>query len=438
MPLDYSKWDNLELSDDSDIECHPNVDKKSMIKWKREAIHRERAERKAQISQLQEFIPMEEWVLHHLNTIRSKDTTAEETLKAIQRWLELATQENKHIVAVAASTKPNTPPLTLGEALGSILKDITPDKEKELKERLDSLHTSATSVLERSEKELERLKKEEGKKLTSENMFHETSNRTILNSSKDQPKPSSSKPKAKEQVIETLNPGVQMKDLSIHDKQQNEADEEDDDKDIELSKEAEAFAKLKGFEPSYKHLMRYPEIINETMSDQILAEAFTQQLKGNEDFSRNCVIQALTLQYCGQLGSNGLNVFFSRMNGPNQQARKMFFDDVDRTYGRIKVRCAEIAAEQNAGVETIQLQAAEDGSPLTIRVPDPNKEEEKEAYKVFEAMPQAFQDALKTGELDNLNKVLEKMSVEDAETLVQVCSEYGFLDVGEQVIDQTK
>lgn len=58
--------------------------------------------------------------------------------------------------------------------------------------------------------------------------------------------------------------------------------------------------------------MRYPEIINETMSDQILAEAFTQQLKGNEDFSRNCVIQALTLQYCGQLGSNGLNVFFSR------------------------------------------------------------------------------------------------------------------------------
>ena len=99
---------------------------------------------------------------------------------------------------------------------------------------------------------------------------------------------------------------------SIHDKQQDEADDEDYDKDIELSKEAEAFAKLKGFEPSYKHLMRYPEIINETMSDQILAEAFTQQLKGNEDFSRNCVIQALTLQYCGQLGSNGLNVFFSR------------------------------------------------------------------------------------------------------------------------------
>lgn len=50
MPLNYSKWDNLEvkyllyttsttlfltnsqLSDDSDIEGHPNVDKKSLIR----------------------------------------------------------------------------------------------------------------------------------------------------------------------------------------------------------------------------------------------------------------------------------------------------------------------------------------------------------------------------------------------------------------------
>lgn len=32
MPLNYSKWDALELSDDSDIEEHPNIDKRSMIK----------------------------------------------------------------------------------------------------------------------------------------------------------------------------------------------------------------------------------------------------------------------------------------------------------------------------------------------------------------------------------------------------------------------
>jgi hypothetical protein len=32
MPLNYSKWDQLELSDDSDIEGHPNVDHKSLVR----------------------------------------------------------------------------------------------------------------------------------------------------------------------------------------------------------------------------------------------------------------------------------------------------------------------------------------------------------------------------------------------------------------------
>lgn len=45
MPVDYSKWDNLELSDDEDFECHPNVDKKSMVRWKQAQIHKERRER---------------------------------------------------------------------------------------------------------------------------------------------------------------------------------------------------------------------------------------------------------------------------------------------------------------------------------------------------------------------------------------------------------
>ena len=48
MPLNYSKWDNLELSDDSDIEVHPNIDKKSFIRWKQRDIHEKRDQRKAE------------------------------------------------------------------------------------------------------------------------------------------------------------------------------------------------------------------------------------------------------------------------------------------------------------------------------------------------------------------------------------------------------
>lgn len=44
--------DNLELSDDSDIEVHPNVDKKSFIRAKQAQIHQERDRRKHQITTL--------------------------------------------------------------------------------------------------------------------------------------------------------------------------------------------------------------------------------------------------------------------------------------------------------------------------------------------------------------------------------------------------
>lgn len=127
-----------------------------------------------------------------------------------------------------------------------------------------------------------------------------------------------------------------------------------------------------------------------------------------------------------------------RMSAPNTQGRKMFFDDVEKTYTRIQTRCAEIAAEEvteENGVETIQLQPMGDGSQLTIRVPTP---EDTEPYQVYTSMPTEFQDALKTGKLEALNKVLEKMAVPEAETLVKLCSDYGFLDVEGEVIDESQ
>ena len=39
-PFDYSKWDNIELSDD-ESDCHPNIEKESWFRMK----HRSRVER---------------------------------------------------------------------------------------------------------------------------------------------------------------------------------------------------------------------------------------------------------------------------------------------------------------------------------------------------------------------------------------------------------
>ena len=52
MPIDYSKWDKIEISDDSDVEVHPNVDKKSFIRWKQRDIHEKRMQRNIEIKSI--------------------------------------------------------------------------------------------------------------------------------------------------------------------------------------------------------------------------------------------------------------------------------------------------------------------------------------------------------------------------------------------------
>lgn len=124
-------------------------------------------------------------------------------------------------------------------------------------------------------------------------------------------------------------------------------------------------------------------------------------------------------------------------SAPNQQPRRLFEDDVNKTYTRIKTRCAEINAEKKEQqVETIQLQQMQEGSKLTVRIPDVNNEEEKQAVEVYECLPPNFKTALQTGELDEINKVLAEMKVEDAEVVLKVASDYGFLDLEGEVLEE--
>ncbi|KAI9231113.1 MAG: Cdc37, N-terminal domain-containing protein, partial [Podila humilis] len=70
--INYSKWDDLEISDDSDIECHPNVDKRSMIRWKQEQIHREREARRNKIKELNAEVLGIKQQLARMETLQQK------------------------------------------------------------------------------------------------------------------------------------------------------------------------------------------------------------------------------------------------------------------------------------------------------------------------------------------------------------------------------
>jgi cell division cycle protein 37 len=116
---------------------------------------------------------------------------------------------------------------------------------------------------------------------------------------------------------------------------------------------------------------------------------------------------------------------------------------VNETYDRIKSRTAELSKEGSgndaAGVEQIQLHAVDPNTKITINLPAADSEDptEIEVRKIFDAFPQDLQKALETESLDEVNKVLGKMSVEEAEAVVEALGSGGMLSLEEGIVDAT-
>jgi len=119
---------------------------------------------------------------------------------------------------------------------------------------------------------------------------------------------------------------------------------------------------------------------------------------------------------------------------------------VNSTYARIRTRTAELAKERAANpkgseqeVEQIQLHAVEPGTAININVPqaDSTDDVEQQARIIFERFPPGLQRALESGSLDRVNEVLGKMSVSEAEEVVDQLGEGGMLSLEQGVIDGT-
>jgi len=159
-------------------------------------------------------------------------------------------------------------------------------------------------------------------------------------------------------------------------------------------------------------------------------------------YARTCVHQSLLIQYCRQLGRDGVGLFFKRITTKGHQAQQVFNKDLTETYGKIKTRAAELLKEEGndpAGVEQIQLHAVEPGTEIHINVPQADSDDpvEQEARKIFDRFPPGLQRALQGGSLDEVNKVLGKMSVDEAEEIVELLGQGGMLSLQEGVIDAT-
>ncbi|EAT89663.1 Hsp90 chaperone protein kinase-targeting subunit [Parastagonospora nodorum] len=492
MVINYSKWDNLELSDDSDIEVHPNVDKKSFIRAKQAQIHQERDHRRHQIRTLKyERIindGLTERVDRLLTALKShKDKQAEGNGANDDQLVFQAMMESMMDMKIdkdGGSDRPPPPPEGVHEhvkekptypqmmasLVDSVKKDIDASKSEEPrfnlfiqglekeKERIEDLQKQLYA-------KLAELEKEEKKHITSDDLKEGFSFSNVRKGEEQPASTSSSSAPKKDTSVELLNPPSRPTASRVDSGDLADVEEgtaisgstsspNDDDDDISASPLAQSFAKIKvgDWYASLQFLMQHPEVMKESETDGLLVEAFNAELDGKPKHARQCVHAGLLLQYCRQLGGRqGVELFFKRIQSKDHQAAKMFNDDVDGTYRRIKTRAAEILKERAEnpsgaeGVEQIQLHAVDPGTTINIQVPpkEPTSQEPEEreaevqARQIFENFPPGLQRALESGKLDEVNKVLAKMSVEEAEEIVEKLGQGGMLSLEQGVIDAT-
>ena len=343
MPVDYSKWDALELSDDSDFEPHPNVDKRSFIRAKQNQIHHQRAERKHQIETLKYERIVNDGLLRRIDTLLSELRGHEAEAKDRNAFLY------KSLITSAGDPDEDEPPkppagvhseeepIKYSQMMGALVDQVkkevdeskTEDWYKGYIKGVEGHKRKVTSLQKELNEKLAELEREEGRKITSESI------RDGFNSSfvsKDKSKDAAAKGKPKSETVEVLNPAALKRDqLAREDAAQSsgadaDIDEnvgplenkrslaEDDQDNVEASELGKKFSKIKmgDYKACLQFISENPSVLAERETDGLLIAGFDAQMNGKETFAKQCVHQALLLQYCRTLGRDGVQLFFKR------------------------------------------------------------------------------------------------------------------------------
>ncbi|GAA5994037.1 hypothetical protein JCM11641_001754 [Rhodosporidiobolus odoratus] len=230
MPLNYNKWDNLQLSDDSDIEVHPNVDKKSMIRWKQRDIHEKRHQAKQKLSSFPLETALNTSLLSRIDTILSnlrnegQSYLAREILR-LKGGLGYVYEEKRFEEVEKEGEGPSEDHIMVSLLMQVVAgvgkkeqeagKPPGGDKSEALVKELEWHRQRLVDRQEEIKKETKEIERDQAKYITSEDLKMGWDSKTIVSSTPTaQPQsapPTSSSASAKskqkktETVVETLN-----------------------------------------------------------------------------------------------------------------------------------------------------------------------------------------------------------------------------------------
>lgn len=444
MPIDYSKWDKIELSDDSDVEVHPNVDKNSFIRWKQQDIHQKREERKLEIKTLEQQLNMYE----HLNKrvdylLKLKDPS----LFVDAERLETTLNQNFDKLEKCEGDRIDKDIPPYNEMVSDLFEQFMNELKKEgpqsitpeaMLMKIIQHRSKIEQVTRESTEKLATLYKERELHISSEDM-HDGWNSGFLN--KQKPEENAVVKKAEKGPVTPGDLGI--KHFISYD------DEEDVLKLHPLTLEFGSISEH-DLEKSERFLLEHFDIISAQQTDALMMSSFNHELEANTDLTRRAIFQSEILSSVSQIyqmkfkgnSSDYIHVnelqdiikkFFFKLREKegNNMAKDFFEKEVETKYAHVKKRAVVMNEEKEETVETIQLRSMDPDSKLVINLPDFNSQdaEEQQRTALFNEIPQELREALLTGELDAVNKEFEKMTVEEGEHMLEIFNAGAFLGI---------
>ena len=355
------------------IEVHPNVDKRSFIRAKQNQIHQNRAQRKHQIDTFKYERIINDGLLQRINSLLKalRSHTAEAEKRSpdelmFQAIMEAAGESENDAPppppAGVHTSEKDKEPLTYSKMMSALVDQVKAKVDEKNGKPENRFEAYITEVKEHQTKvqelqkellvELNKLEIEEGRKITSESI-HTGFDSSYVNKSHEASSKTASKSKV--QAVELLNPSAPT--LSARDAESSGADadvdeprpgDSSDEEDVQASSEGKKFANInpKDYRASLEFISKNSKILAEKETDGLLVMAFNAAIDAKDEFARQCVHQALLLQYCRSLGRDGVGLFFKRITTPGHQAQKVFYDDVNDTFNRIRSRAREISKQR--------------------------------------------------------------------------------------------
>jgi cell division cycle protein 37 len=475
--VDYSKWvcipsgpirisqcvsrvkqqvvwqDALELSDDSDIEVHPNVDKRSFIKAKQNQIHMQRQQRKLQIKAYTHQRIVNEALTQRISllvsAVQSQDTASIQDANANPSDIAFKAMMDLALRNPEDDTPPprpdgvsdtDSPPLpryskmvaaVLDEASKALGQRRIEDRTLRFEAFVEELTVHIQNIQDAQAdlaKKLDELEQQSSKKITSDS-YHVGFDTSHVRKPDPAEKKLSSGTK-----VELLNPNLHSREGELATNRGAAGSDlnEEEEELTRASPVAKRFAQIptSDYRASHEFLASHPEILHEPKeSDGLLFEAYTILLNHGDqarERAQQCTHQALLLQYCHLLGRDGVALFFKRMATPGHQAREVFEKDLAKMFQKILGMAQRDAKKRRDGgdtdklVERVQLCSLVDREcSVRIVVPPAQSEDEevRKARAIFESFVPEMRAALETGSLDEVNKVLGEMAVTEGEII---------------------